>query len=147
MSAKEDILNLMNDYCYAIDSGDMAKFGNLLQHAEWIAEGVRPGKESQSNLIIYTDGTPRTKHTLSNINIEVDDTKAHARAHSYVVVYQQTTEFPLQAIFAGEYFDEFDRVDGTWRFTKREIRHSLVGDMTAHLKNPSLTIPSAPSNA
>ncbi len=142
-SAEADILRLMNDYCYAIDSGDMATFGKLLQHAEWIAEGVRPGKESQSNLIFYADGTPRTKHTLSNISIDVDESGTSARAHSYVTVFQQTPDFPLQAIFAGDYFDEFEWVDGTWRFSRREIRHSLIGDMSAHLKNPSATIPGA----
>lgn len=143
MSAEREILQLMNDYCYAIDSGDLATFGRLMQHAEWIAEGKKPGKESQSNLILYADGTPRTKHRISNISIQVEEDRDLATARSYVTVYQQTDAFPLQAIFSGDYFDEFQRVGGSWRFTRREIRNSLIGDMSAHLKNPSLTIPGA----
>ena len=143
MSADREILKLMNDYCYAIDSGDLKTFGEIIRHAEWIAEGKKPGKESQSNLILYPDGTPRTKHTLSNISIEVDEDKGFAKAHSYVTVYQQTDELPLQAIFSGDYFDEFKCVDGSWRFTRREIRNSLIGNMSAHLKVPSKTIPGA----
>jgi len=143
MSDEAEILKLMNDYCYAIDSGDLRAFGRLLQHAEWIAEGQKPGKESQSNLILYEDGTPRTKHTLSNISIEVDEVAQTATAHSYVTVYQQTKALPLQPIYAGDYFDEFECINGAWRFSKREIRNSLIGDMSAHLKNPSATIPGA----
>ena len=143
MNAESEILELMNDYCFAIDSGDLVKFGKLLRHAEWIAEGKTPGKESQSNLILYEDGTPRTKHTISNISIDVNESGDFAKAHSYVTVFQQTDTLPLQAIYAGDYFDEFERVDGQWRFSKREIRNSLIGNMSAHLKNPSLTIPGA----
>lgn len=143
MSAEREILNLMNEYCFAVDSGDLKTFGRLLKHAEWIAEGKKPEKGSSSNMIIYSDGTPRTKHTLSNISLDIDEAGDTARGHSYVTVYQQTDEFPLQPIFSGDYFDEFERVDGKWRFTKREIRNSLIGDMSAHLKNPSATIPGA----
>ena len=39
--------------------------------------------------------------------------------------------------------DEFKKIDGAWCFSKREIRNSITGDMCAHLKIPSLTIPSA----
>lgn len=143
MSAEKEILNLMNQYCYAIDGGDLKTFGRLLKHAQWIAEGKTPGAESSSNLILYADGTPRTKHTISNISIEVDAAGTAAKAHSYVTVFQQTETFPLQPIYAGDYFDEFERVDGAWRFAKREIKNSLIGDMSAHLKNPSATIPGA----
>ena len=47
------------------------------------------------------------------------------------------------AIDSGDYFDEFKNINEIWHFSKREIRNSITGDMTAHLKIPSLTIPSA----
>ena len=143
MDSEKEILHLMNEYCFAIDSGDLATFGRLFAHAQWIAEGKKPGKESANNLIIYSDGTPRTKHMMSNIDLEIDEINARAVAHCYVTVWQQTDDFLLQAIFAGDYFDEFEQVEGKWRFSKRELRHSLIGDMSAHLKVPSLTIPTA----
>jgi hypothetical protein len=49
----------------------------------------------------------------------------------------------LQAIFVGEYFDQFVKEHDRWRFSVREIRHSLIGDMSKHLRVPSLTIPGA----
>ena len=140
---EEEIRKLMNEYCYAIDSGDFATFAKLFQNAEWIAEGKKPNKESANNIIIYEDGTPKTKHTITNININVDEEGKKATAHSYVTVYQGTSNFPLQVIFSGDYFDEFEKINETWFFSKREISNSITGDMTAHLKIPSLTIPSA----
>jgi hypothetical protein len=58
-----------------------------------------------------------------------------------VTVFQQTDGFPLQPVFSGHYFFDFTRVNGAWRFTKREIRSGLVGDLSAHLKAPSETAP------
>ena len=52
MDSEKEILHLMNEYCFAIDSGDLAAFGSLFAHAEWIAEGKKPGKESVNNQII-----------------------------------------------------------------------------------------------
>jgi len=143
MSANSEILSLMNQYCYAIDTGDFKAFARLFEHAEWIAEGKKYDRNAPSNIILYSDGTPRTKHTTSNITLEIDDVEGTAKGRSYVTVFQQTTELPLQPIFSGDYYDEFERVDGQWRFRKREIRNSLIGDMSAHLKNPSETIPGA----
>ena len=51
---------------------------------------------------------------------------------------------PLQVIFAGEYFDEFRCVNGEWSFATRDIRYSLFGDLSGHLKDPSLTFRNAP---
>ena len=34
---EEEIRNLMNEYCYAIDSGDFVTFAKLFQYSEWIA--------------------------------------------------------------------------------------------------------------
>ncbi len=133
----------MNQYCFAIDSGDFATFQKLFEKASWVAEGKTPGPEAAGNVILYSDGTPRTKHATSNVVIDVDESANAASAHSYVVVYQATEGFPLQAIYAGDYIDTFVRENGEWRFAVREIRHSLIGDMSRHLRQPSLTIPGA----
>jgi hypothetical protein len=143
MNAESEILKLIHRYCYAIDAGDFETFGKLLEHAEWTVEGKPPGGSGISNIILYPDGTPRTKHTVSNTTLEVNSVQGTATAHSYVTIFQQTSELPLQPIYAGDYFDEFERVRGLWRFAKRDIRASLIGDMSAHLKNPSATVPGA----
>jgi len=140
MTDESQIQRLMNRYCYAIDGGDFATFQQLFEQAQWMAEGQTPGKESANNLILYPDGTPRTKHVISNIQIDIDDRGTAANARSYVTVYQATDDLPLQVIFAGEYFDQFVKENDQWRFAVRDVRHALIGDMSKHLRIPSLTI-------
>ena len=143
MSAQKEITDLMNLYCTAIDSGDLKTFGRLFANATWVAEGRVPGPESMNNMILYEDGTPRTKHVITNLTLDIDEAAGTASGHCYVTVYQQTPELPLQAIFVGEYYDTFSLSAQGWAFTRREICHSLIGNMRAHLKTPSITIPGA----
>lgn len=142
MSARDEILHLMHRYCTTIDTGDFKGLADLFEHAAWTVEGTEPrvGRDIQKleeELHIYEDGTPRTKHFMSSVDLDVDEAGGSASAESYLTVFQQTEEFPLQSIFVGHYFDDFERVDGAWRFKNRLIRHHLVGDMSAHIKTPT----------
>lgn len=143
MDSRSEILRLMNLYCFTLDTGDLNGFAELFAHGQWIMEGgaSSTGKDQLlaglRNVRLYEDGTPKTKHVTTNIDLVVDENSSTARSQCYVTVFQQTDQFPLQAIFAGHYFDDFERIDGAWRFTKRLIRQQLVGDMSAHVKNPS----------
>jgi hypothetical protein len=143
MSAETEILGLINQYSFALDTADFEAFDRLFEHADWIAEGQKLGDDALANIKIYDDGTPKTRHVTSNVVLEIQGSEGKAKGQCYVTVFQQTDEFPLQPIFSGHYFDEFERVDGRWRFSRREIRHSLVGDLNAHLKSPGETIPGA----
>ncbi len=143
MDARDEILGLMHRYCSAIDTGDFKALGALFEHGSWIVEGSEPrvGRaelEAMGDTVqLYEDGTPRTKHFQSSVDLVVDEAAGTARAESYLTVFQQTDDFPLQPIFIGHYFDDFERVDEAWRFKTRLIRHHLVGDLSAHLKTPT----------
>ena len=147
MTARNDILRLMSQYCFTIDTGDMEAWALLFEYGEWGLEGgtIFKGKAevltATENVRIYPDGTPRTKHTTSNIELDIDESAGHAQSQCYVTVFQQTDEFPLQPIFSGHYFDEFAIVQGRWKFKKRIIRYPLVGDMSAHLASPAVVLP------
>ena len=149
MSAREEILHLINRYAFTIDTGDLEGFASLFEHGEWIKEGgeLIAGRqqvlEAISRIRIYEDGTPRTKHVTSNIDLTIDEESGTAKSECYVTVFQQTEGFPLQPIFSGHYFFNFAHVDGSWRFKKRMIRYGLVGDLSAHLKAPSEIVPDA----
>ncbi len=140
MNSREEILNLINAYCFTMDTGDLEGWASLFEKGQFIAPGADPliGKEqvlaSTSAVIIYEDGTPRTKHVVSNVNIEIDEDSGSAKSQSYITVFQQTDGFPLQPIFSGHYFDTFQRVGGIWCFKVRDIKYPLVGDMSAHVK-------------
>ena len=79
----------------------------------------------------YEDGTPRTKHVITNVNIQVEGDGA--TASSYATVFQQTDVLPLQPIASGRYLDRFERVAGTWRFSERVITGFLLGDRSQHV--------------
>src|SRR6202030_1888041 len=49
-------------------------------------------------VIVYPDGTPRTKHVVTNPIIEVDDAAGTATCRSYYTVLQHTDDLPLQVI-------------------------------------------------
>ncbi len=142
MGARDDILSLMNQYCFTIDTGDFEGFAQLFADGEWTIEGgvVARGKDQllagMVNVRTYRDGTPRTRHVTSNIDLSIDEVSGTASSQCYVTVFQQAPDFPLQVIFSGHYFDDFARLDGRWRFKRRLIRHTLVGDMSAHVKAP-----------
>lgn len=142
MSARDEITTLINRYGFTIDTGDKEGFAELFEHGEWTVEGTPPNRGSDEVLAaiagvqIYEDGTPRTKHMTSNVELDIDEDAGTASGQCYVAVFQQTDDFPLQPIFIAHYFDEFERADGAWRFTKRLIRHPLVGDLSHHLATP-----------
>ena len=142
--ASASIMRLMHDYCTAIDHGDFTRFGLPMKGARWLVEGEPPSPGSATNVIVYDDGSPRTKHVISNIDITLADSGSEATGHSYVQVYQKAPDRPLQVIFAGEYFDEFRCMGGERSFANRDIRYPLFGDLSGHLKDPSLTFRNAP---
>jgi len=139
-NAKAAILKLMNQYTYLIDGGDTEGFAGLFEHASFhvIGDpgGVLNGKEEVlgllKNVAMY-DGIPHTKHVMTNVQIDVDDSGNSATAQSYVTVFQALPpDFPLQAIFIGHYHDVFEQNGGQWRFRSREISPDLIGDLSRH---------------
>lgn len=138
--SRNQILNLMNEYCYRIDAGDLEGFAALFEDAVFHVLGDPGGGqkgaaevlEMLSNVTLY-DGKPHCKHVLSNVTIEVDEAQGTASAQSYITVFQAVPpDFPLQAIFIGHYHDEFVRDETGWRFKRRTISPDLVGDLSHH---------------
>ena len=134
-----DILRLMNEYCYSVDRGDLDGFAALFSHSsfEIIGDPGGPLQGSDAvrgmlrNVTLY-DGKTHTKHLMSNVQIDVDAGRVSAKAQSYITLFQALPDFPLQPIFIGHYFDEFERIGGQWRFRSRSISPDLVGDLSRH---------------
>lgn len=143
INACVEITNLLYRYAEYIDSGDLKSAASLFQHAriktrdddaETDAAGVLA---IWKNVVrIYPCGTPRTKHVITNPIVEIDEDSGTATCRSYYTVFQSTDKLSLQPIAAGRYHDEFECVDGKWRFSYRD--YSLldyIGDISQHLKN------------
>jgi hypothetical protein len=60
-------------------------------------------KMLRDNLIIYEDGTPRTKHVTTNVAIEVDEEAGTAVSRSYFTALQALPDLALQPIVSGRY--------------------------------------------
>ena len=148
MSAVEDrlaITELVYRCAEMFDAGDFDGVGALLSRAD--LGGARTptmsGAQNIAGLFAMTTrrfpeagsagpGTPRTRHLVLNLIVEIVDAGT-ATARSTFCVVQATDLIPLQPIIAGRYQDRFARDDGGWFFTERIIDVEMVGDVSDHL--------------
>jgi len=134
------IENLIATYAELVDDGDFAGLGALLADATFTGSGAPvSGADAieqmfRDMLIVYADGTPRTKHVTTNLIVDVDEEAGTATARSYVTVFQARPGLALQAIMSGRYQDRFERRGGHWHFTERRVRIDLTGDLSGHLR-------------
>jgi 3-phenylpropionate/cinnamic acid dioxygenase small subunit len=141
-SSHRAIENLIATYAELVDDGDFAGVGVLLADATLIGSaGSVRGRDAiervlRDNVIVYADGTPRTKHVTTNVAIEVDEEAGTAVSRSYFTALQALPDLTLQPIVSGRYQDRFERRDGEWRFVERHVHTDLVGDVTRHLRTP-----------
>jgi 3-phenylpropionate/cinnamic acid dioxygenase small subunit len=141
MSSHRAIEKLIFTYAELVDSGDLAGLGLLLADATYAGgSGSVHGRDAiekmfRTILIIYGNGTPRTKHVTTNVSIEVDEAADTATSKAYFTVLQAVPEvLPLQIIASGTYNDSFQRRDGQWSFVERRVRVDLLGDTSHHLR-------------
>jgi hypothetical protein len=132
------IENLIFSYAFLVDAGDFAGVGELFSAGAFRGSGTPARgaaaveKMLRDTVIVYEDGTPRTKHVTTNLAIEVTADEALSRA--YFTVLQAAPGLPLQPIAAGSYHDSFTRAGGQWRFTERRAAVDLIGDIGHHLR-------------
>lgn len=143
-SARE-ITNLIYSYAELLDGGDLDAVAGLFTHGRicGVADGppatvfegpARVRKMYEMATRFYEDGTPKTRHHTTNVQLFVDEDAGTARSTSYYCVTQATPDLPLQVIVTGRYRDTFHRVDGAWRFDSRTMFVDQVGDVSQHLK-------------
>jgi hypothetical protein len=140
LPAPAAVTNLLFRYAELIDGGDYEGIGELLADCVVTADGGSWSGAAEITAMYHEftrkhhDGTPRTKHVITNPIIEFDpDNDDRARCRSYFTVLMNTATLPLQPIVAGRYRDEFERVDGVWRYSRRQMIVEFVGDVSQHL--------------
>jgi len=132
---------LVYRYAELLDAGDLDGVAGLFEHATWRSaranvSGTDAVRRMYDGVILYDDGTPRTKHVITNLVIEHDDGATEATARSYFTVLQ-LKDARLEPVIAGRYHDRFEQVDGTWRFAERIIHPDLHGDLSQHMRGPT----------
>src|SRR5688572_15734394 len=106
MSSATAILNLLYAYAERMDNGDLEGAAGLFKQAQ-IEKGSGPPFDHQDILaywravvILYPDGTPRTKHVITNPILEIDEEAGRASCRSYYTVFQAAPDLPLQPVAA-----------------------------------------------
>jgi 3-phenylpropionate/cinnamic acid dioxygenase small subunit len=134
---------LVYRYAELLDEGDLDGVAELFEHATWGSgtrtermQGTEQVRRMYDGVILYEDGTPHTKHVITNLVIEHDDGATQASARSYFTVLQ-ADEGVLQPIIAGRYHDRFEHAAGDWRFAERIIHPDLQGDLSHHMRGPT----------
>jgi 3-phenylpropionate/cinnamic acid dioxygenase small subunit len=135
----QQITSMVHRYCELFDTGQFDEFVAQFEHGQWhrAAPGAEAARRWIDDHVYLYDGLPRTKHVTTNLTVEVDEEAGTAVAQSYVTVLQALPDFPLQPIFAGRYRDRFTRMDGRWRWTRREAIGDLYGDVSHHVRTPA----------
>ena len=138
MTDTEAITNLIHEYAYRLDAGDIDGVVALFEHAELgstrhdrRSRGAEQARTVYDGVIIYDDGTPKTLHQITNVMVRIDGDAAAARSCFTVL---QVTGQGLHPVLAGEYHDRFERVEGAWRFTERIFDPRLFGDLSQHMR-------------
>ena len=138
------IAALVHRYAELLDAGDLEGVADLFATATLRSNqrpAVRRGRSAAlalyRDLVILYDGTPCTKHLITNLVVDFDPAGDAAAAHCHFTVLQARPELPLQAILAGRYHDRFARRAGAWHFADRLILVDLVGDLRWHTRRGS----------
>lgn len=148
VSNESAIANLLYRYAELVDSGRFEDLPiELFAHARLVVappparplDGHAFATLMVRTTIRYGDGTPRTRHLITNPIIEVDEERGTAACRSCYTVLQEVPgeggPSRIEPIVAGRYHDRFERVDGRWRFTERDYTLvDMVGDVTRHLR-------------
>lgn len=140
-----EILNLVHRYPELIDSGDFAGVGRYFEQAtlvfelpdgtttELVGSAAVQASFEENTRRFPDNGTPHTRHVISNPIVEIDEPASTATCRYYITVFQRTDDFPLQPVWANRYEDHLERVDGVWRLVRRRGFGHLPGDTSRHL--------------
>jgi len=135
------VAELLARYAEAVDAGDFDAVGMLLSDATLVDEAGREiasGATAISALYSamtkrHADGTPLTAHVITNVIVEPvgpDELELRSR----FTVFQATPELALQPIVVGRYMDRVERLEGQWRFTRRQMIPERWGQVGEHLR-------------
>ncbi|HEV2310705.1 MAG TPA: nuclear transport factor 2 family protein [Acidimicrobiia bacterium] len=139
-SDDEAVRALVIAYAERLDRGDFdgvaALFDGAVVRAARSGElrGAAEVRRMYDAVILYEDGTPRTQHVLSNLEVEVDAAAGTATSRCAFTVVQARPAGGVQPVLAGRYEDRFERVDGVWKFVERVIRPDLTGSLSHHMR-------------
>jgi ketosteroid isomerase-like protein len=138
----EEITRLIYTYAERIDLGDFAGVAEVFGSATLTFEGFGDAVSGTGAIQAlyerttrrYEDGTPRTKHVMTNVMVDVAEGGTSASSRSYFTVLQAVPgALTLQPVIAGRYRNTYECEEGQWRFASVHIMIDLMGDLAHHM--------------
>lgn len=136
---QQAIERMMFDYSYALDMNRPAELADLFVEdcevsyaPNFGAKGMEDYKKTLEGIGTFFRGT---SHHNSNVVVDfVSETEAEVRS-VVLAIHRYTKERP-DGILYGQYFDRVVKVDGRWKFKRRELRTTLTKDYHVKAANP-----------
>jgi 3-phenylpropionate/cinnamic acid dioxygenase small subunit len=128
---KDDIRELLAQYCFLLDDYQLTEFAALFaEDGTWSSRnGEATGRAAIEQLLRELVPVPgpgtRRRHLTTNILITLHGDKAMVR--SYFMVVRDSRGGPAIAV-AGRYEDEVICHDGRWLFKSRRLSHDIAGE-------------------
>src|SRR4051794_4317627 len=136
---RDEISALVYRYAELLDAGDFDGVVALFADATWRSDAtgavLRTPEEIRAvyDRIALYDGTPKTRHLMNNLVIDLVDGADEATGRCYYTVLQGIEPgAPLQVILAGRYVDRYRRGPDGWQFADRLFIVDLGGDQSRH---------------
>ncbi len=131
---EKSIHELLNEYCYCYDAGDIDRVVALFTDDAVIsnAGGIHRGTdEIRRNYIDFVAKRKFGFHFVTNITVRLAESCLTAVSTSYLVTLNVKNDGQL-ALVAGSYIDRFRKTADTWKFSERritaDIRSTLESD-------------------
>jgi hypothetical protein len=137
---EEAICALIGAYATLLDAGDLDGVARLFEHGTFRSalggparSGAQEVRAMYDPVVLYDDGTPRTKHVLGNIEITCAASRSTATSWCTFSVLQAAPAAPLAIVLAGRYEDRFECTGDVWHFAERVVHPDLLGDLSLHM--------------
>jgi hypothetical protein len=134
---KDEIREVMARYCHALDSGRYGDVARLFtEDGQWTTDydsAIGPAAiEAVLTRNVPRKGEgPQRKHFIANVIIDLAGDAADARS-DYLIIRE--SENGLIPVMGGTYLDKFAKVDGVWKFKRKELVHDIAGDMALKVR-------------
>ncbi|NML12128.1 nuclear transport factor 2 family protein [Sphingobium sp. AR-3-1] len=136
---QQAIERMMFQYSYYLDMNDPVNMATLfvddceVSYApNFGAVGIEAYKKTLDGIGTFFKGT---SHHNSNAVVDfISETEADVR--SIVLAVHRYTKDRPDGILYGQYFDRVVKVDGQWKFKRRELRTTMTTDYHVKASNP-----------
>jgi len=139
MVEQRAIERVIFEYSYALDMNQPEKMAELFVDAcevsyapNFGASGIDAYRKTLEGIGTFFKGT---SHHNSNVVVDFV-AREEANVRSIVVAVHRYQKERPDGILYGQYFDTVVKVDGQWKFKRRELRSTLTTDYHVKAFNP-----------